>query len=186
MKNLGEDKLFNKIIKKAAILMILTIIALPSLASTVVLADDDENLISSNDMLSTVISANSSKDYSIQYEDGEPVIVVYENSNRLLRANVYKWGAWSYTHIAVSTGVLAGAINAALYSGVGVVASTVGLPALVITGLLNAVGWTKLGSAPGVAVAKKWDTSKNGWVGFYVSKGYDGAGRVVATRYQTR
>ena len=186
MKNLRENKLFNKIIKKVAILMTLTIIALPSLASTIVLADDDENLISGNDMISTVISNNSSKEYSIEYEDGKPVIVLYENSSRFLRANVYKWGAWSYTHIAISTGVLAGAINTALYSGVGVVAATVGLPALVITGLLNAAGWTKLGSAPGAAVAKKWDTSKNGWVGFYVSKGYDGAGRVVATRYQTR
>ena len=35
------------------------------------------------------------------------------------RANVARWGAWQYTHIALSTGVTAGAINTAYSKGIG-------------------------------------------------------------------
>lgn len=130
----------------------------------------------------------------VDYDEDGPVIIVLEEgvdaskflADRIARATVYKWGAWSYTNIAISTGVLAGAINSALYAGIGVVAGTIGLPALAIGGLLTASQWTKLGNAPGNAVAKDWDKNGNGWVGFYVSKGYDGAGKVVATRYKTK
>ena len=48
--------------------------------------------------------------------------------------------------------------------------------------LVAASSWTKLGGAPGVAVANNWDKNGNGWVGFYKSTGYDGARRAVATR----
>ncbi|MGL9828452.1 hypothetical protein [Enterococcus sp. DIV0436a] len=29
------------------------------------------------------------------------------------------------------------------------------------------------------------DENRNGWIGFYYQRGYDAAGRVVATRYST-
>ncbi|EOT28458.1 hypothetical protein [Enterococcus saccharolyticus] len=144
--------------------------------------DDLNSLLNSEELPDNVFIENT--------PDG-PVVVVYEENNISSRsiqtaANVMKWGPWTYTNIAVSTGVLAGSINTALYSGIGVVAGTVGLPALAISGLLNAAQWTKLGNAPGNAVAKKWDKNGNGWVGFYKSSGYDGMGRIVATKYMTK
>lgn len=50
---------------------------------------------------------------------------------------------------------------------------------------LNGASWTKHGSKPGQAVANLWDKNKNGWIGFYYQRGYDGAGRVGVTRYKT-
>lgn len=141
------------------------------------------------------ISGELPENVFIENTPDGPIVTVYEestenhtfNSKSVQKAAaISRWGSWQYTGIAISTGVLAGAINTALYSGIGVVAATVGLPALAIGGLLNAAQWTKLGNAPGNAVAKLWDKSKNGWVGFYKSSGYDGMGRIVATRYMTK
>lgn len=182
--------------------------ALPTYASASGFSDDESNefnykediiLESGTQADPPVISNNggSSDDttnfqnYRIEYEEDGPVVVIYEEDITTARAaaastSVYKWGAWEYTHLAVTTGVLAGAINTAFYSGIGVVAGTIGLPVLAVTGLLNAAQWTKLGNAPGAAVAKKWDTSGNGWVGFYMSKGYNAAGKHVATKYKTK
>lgn len=113
-------------------------------------------------------------DYSTEYVDG----VAY--------AAISRWGKTQYTNIAISTGVAANAINTGLYSGLGAVIGTfAGIPMQAIQGLLNGVSWTKRGSKPGAAVAKLWDKNKNGWIGFYYQKGYDTAGRVVATRYST-
>ena len=131
-----------------------------------------------------------SENVVIEYTDEGAIVTVYEDNGHNSKSNsislastaVYSWGAWEYTGIAVSTGVLAGAVNTALYSGIGVVAATVGLPAAAVGGLLTASSWTKLGGAPGVAVANNWDKNGNGWVGFYKSTGYDGARRAVATR----
>lgn len=60
-----------------------------------------------------------------------------------------------------------------------------GIPTWALQGLLNGASWTKHGSKPGQAVANLWDKNKNGWIGFYYQRGYDGAGRVVVTRYKT-
>ncbi|WP_230471061.1 hypothetical protein [Enterococcus hirae] len=126
------------------------------------------------------------------YSEGD--IVVQQNaSGELLvtkmetktRASVSRWGAWQYTNIAVSTGVAANAINAAFYAGAGASIAMFGIPGWAIGGLLTGASWTNLGSAPGVAVARKWDRNKNGWVGFHKRTGYDGAGRAVATQYKT-
>lgn len=100
-----------------------------------------------------------------------------------------RWGKeWHYTHVAVDKNVLAGAINHALYLGVAatLVPLLPAVPAWAIRGLLDGAAWTKRGSAPAEAVANLWDKNKNGWVGFYFQKGYDDAGKVVATRYSTR
>ncbi|EIP8061576.1 hypothetical protein MGY77_000208 [Enterococcus faecalis] len=132
---------------------------------------------------------NLPENVTLEYTEEGPVVTVYEEGtaqrNRIARAAVYRWGGWEYTNIAISTGVLAGAINTGLSVGVGFVAGTIGLPAFAVGGLLTASGWTKLGNAPGAAVAKQWDKNGNGWVGFYYQRGYDAAGRVVATRYKT-
>ncbi|EOF54264.1 TPA: hypothetical protein QFJ99_001873 [Enterococcus faecium] len=101
------------------------------------------------------------------------------------RANVARWGAWQYTHIALSTGVTAGAINTAYSKGIGSVLGIFGLPGWAIGNLLTAAGWTNYGNSPGNAVARLWDKNHNGWVGFYKRTGYDGAGRAVATAYKT-
>jgi hypothetical protein len=119
-------------------------------------------------------SAEDFADYSTEYIDG----VAY--------AAISRWAKTQYTNIAISTGVAANAINTGLYSGLGAVIGTfAGIPMWAIQGLLNGVSWTKRGSKPGAAVAKLWDKNKNGWIGFYYQKGYDAAGRVVATRYST-
>lgn len=104
------------------------------------------------------------------------------------RVTVARWEKnWNYTHIAVTKGVLANAINHALYSGIGATLSPlVPIPSWAIQALLNGAGWTKRGSAPGEAVANLWDKNKNGWVGFYFQRGYGPSGEVVATRYSTR
>ncbi|MDL4879471.1 hypothetical protein QRX82_12660 [Enterococcus faecalis] len=74
----------------------------------------------------------------------------------------------------------------AVSGGIGIVASTVGIPVSAVTGLLEGANWLGIGGAPaGDAVAKKWDRNGNSWVGFYYQRGYDAAGRVVATRYKT-
>lgn len=150
---------------------------------------DDEPVINDNgENFDDIIN---SQNYTIEYEEDGPVVVIYEENIKIARAaaastSVYRWGAWEYTHLAVTTGVLAGAINTAFYTGIGGVAGTIGLPVIAVTGLLNAAQWTKLGNAPGAAVAKKWDTSGNGWVEFHMSKGYNAAGKHVATKYKTK
>ncbi|MDV7756622.1 hypothetical protein PSG88_12565, partial [Enterococcus faecium] len=88
------------------------------------------------------------------------------------RANVARWGAWQYTHIALSTGVTAGAINTAYSKGIGSVLGIFGLPGWAIGNLLTAAGWTNYGNSPGNAVARLWDKNHNGWVGFYKRTGY--------------
>lgn len=153
--------------------------------------DIQEELPLINDILENSDNTTNHPNYTIEYEEDGPVIIIYEENIQMARAtasstSVSKWGAWQYTHIAITTGVLAGAINTAFYTGIGSVAGVIGLPVLAVSGLLNAAQWTKLGSAPGTAVAKKWDTSKNGWVGFYMSKGYNAAGKHVATKYKTK
>lgn len=117
-------------------------------------------------------------------QDGDGAIIVTKSESRA-RANVSRWGGWSYTNIAVTTGVAANAINAAFYAGLGASVAMFGIPGWVIGGLLTGASWTSLGSSPGNAVAKKWDKNKNGWIGFYKRTGYDGAGRAVATQYKT-
>ena len=116
-------------------------------------------------------------------------VTKYEKSNSSNispRVNVYRWGSLQYTHIALTTGVVAGAVNTAFAFGLGTVIGTFGIPTWAISALLTGAGWTHLGSAPGNAVAKKWDTSKNGWVGFYFKTGYDAKGNAVATKYSTK
>jgi len=117
-----------------------------------------------------------------QAEDGSIIVTKIESK---MRANISRWGGWSYTNIAVSTGVAANAINAAFYAGAGASVAMFGIPGWAIGGLLATASWTKVGSSPGNAVAKKWDKNKNGWIGFYKRTGYDGAGRAVATQYRT-
>lgn len=102
------------------------------------------------------------------------------------RVNVYRWGSLQYTHIALTTGVVAGAVNTAFAFGLGTVIGTFGIPTWAISALLTGAGWTHLGSAPGNAVADKWDTNNNGWVGFYFKTGYDAKGNAVATKYSTK
>lgn len=118
----------------------------------------------------------------VQDEDG--TLIVTKSESRA-RAHVSRWGGWSYTNIAVTTGVAANAINAAFYAGLGASVAMFGIPGWVIGGLLTGASWTSIGASPGNAVAKKWDKNKNGWIGFYKRTGYDGAGRAVATQYKT-
>ena len=142
---------------------------------------------------STPLTSNLPENVTVDYTEEGPIVTVYDESadttklqsNRVARAAVSRWGGWEYTNIAISTGVLAGAINTGLSAGVGAVAGIVGLPAKAIGGLLAVSGWTEIGGAPGAAVAKQWDKNGNGWVGFYYQRGYDAAGKVVATRYKT-
>ncbi|WP_435051721.1 hypothetical protein [Enterococcus faecalis] len=132
---------------------------------------------------------NLPENVTLEYTEEGPIVTVYEEGttpkNRVARAAVYRWGGWEYTNIALPTGTVAHAINLAVNGGIGIVASTVGIPASAVTGLLEGANWLGIGGAPGDAVAKKWDRNGNGWVGFYYQRGYDAAGRVVATRYKT-
>lgn len=106
---------------------------------------------------------NLPENVTLEHSEEGPIVTVYEEvtapKNRVARAAVYRWGGWEYTNIALPTGTVAHAINLAVNDGIG--------------------------GAPGDAVAKKWDRNGNGWVGFYYQRGYDAAGRVVATRYKT-
>ncbi|MCS8594225.1 hypothetical protein, partial [Enterococcus faecium] len=131
---------------------------------------------------STLVEIN---DPTVIIEKTDEGIVVTKMESKA-RAAVARWGGWQYTNVAVSKGVAANAINAALYSGIGAVAGIFGgIPTWALQGLLNGASWTKYGSKPGQSVANLWDKNKNGWIGFYYQRGYDGAGRVVATRYKT-
>lgn len=182
--------------------------ALPTYVSASVFSEDEirevnvteesilENDIQADEPIIVDSGENSddtinSQNFTIEYEEDGPVVIIYEENIKTARAaagstSVYKWGAWTNTRISVSRGVLAGAINTAFYTGIAGVAGTIGLPVLAVTGLLNSAQWTKLGNAPGTAVAKKWDTNGNGWVEFYMSKGYNAAGKHVATKYKTK
>lgn len=138
-----------------------------------------------------VIESNDHEDVVVFNSDDGPVVRKYEKiedqeTGRVKRASVARWGNWEYTNIAVTTGVLANAINAAFYAGGAAAISMFGIPGWAIAGLLGVTSWTEFGSAPGREIAKKWDKNGNGWVGFYMRKGYDGAGRHVATDYSTR
>ncbi|WP_242365883.1 hypothetical protein [Enterococcus faecalis] len=119
---------------------------------------------------------NLPENVTLVYIEEGSIVTVYEEGttqkNRIARATAYRWSGWEYTNLAISTGVLAGAINTGLSVGVGFVARTI----VAVGGLLTASGWTKLGNAPGAAVAKQWDKNGNGWVGFYYQRGYDAAG----------
>lgn len=127
-------------------------------------------------------------------ETNDPTVIIEKTDEGIVvtkmeittRAAVSRWGGWHYTNIAVSKGVAENAINTALYSGIGsVVGIFGGLPIWALQGQLNGASWTKYGSKPDQAVANLWDKNKNGWIGFYYQRGYDAAGRVVATRYKT-
>lgn len=195
----------SKFFKTGLILMSSLALGATIIPSSIVLADSIENNSETviNSELEQITDTNELENIildNVKIEDSTdgPVIIVYEDgakdedisfsqySRAAKQTYVSKWGKWQYTNIAISTGVLAGAINTALYSGVGVVAGIIGLPALAVGGLLTASQWTKLGNAPGAAVAKQWDKNKNGWVGFYMSKGYNAAGKHVATKYSTK
>lgn len=121
--------------------------------------------------------------YAEVHEDGSISVV---KTDPMLKANVSRWGSSIYTNVAVSTGVATNAINTAFYSGLGSILGIFGVvPPWALQGLLNAVGWTQMGSKPGASVANLWDKNKNGWIGFYFQRGYDAAGKEVATRYST-
>ncbi|MCS8594242.1 hypothetical protein, partial [Enterococcus faecium] len=115
-------------------------------------------------------------------EINDPTVIIEKTDEGIVvtkmkikaRAAEARWSRWQYTHVAVSKGVATNAINIALYFGIGSVA-----------GIFGGARWTKYGSKPGKAVANLCDKNKNGWIGFYYQRGYDGAGRVVATRYKT-
>ncbi|EUJ21689.1 wall-associated protein [Listeria grandensis FSL F6-0971] len=117
-------------------------------------------------------------------------IIVSDEELGLLRAagstQVSRWGAWSYTHIAVSTTVAEGALNLAFYSGLAGSIAMFGIPAWAISSLIGGASLSKYGQAPGRALAKKWDKNKNGWIGFYKQWGYNAAGKQVASRYTTK
>ncbi|EKK5254039.1 hypothetical protein PN658_002861 [Enterococcus faecalis] len=139
-------------------------------------------LVEEDSTNSTLVKIN---DPTVIIEKTDEGIVVTKMESKA-RAAVARWSGWQYTNVAVSKGVAANAINAALYSGIGAVAGIFGgIPTWALQGLLNGASWTKHGSKPGQAVANLWDKNKNGWIGFYYQRGYDGAGRVVATRYKT-
>ncbi|MBC6314787.1 hypothetical protein [Listeria grandensis] len=124
-------------------------------------------------------------------EEDDELIVSEEEEGSMLRAGpgstqVSKWGKWTYTHIAVSRSIVAGAINTAMYTGVGAIVAVIGIPTAATVGLLNLAQMSDHGARPGNAVAKKWDKNNNGWVGFYKQLGYNAAGKHVATRYTTK
>jgi len=153
--------------------------------------DIEDETDPSYDKNSNVDGIEGSDDVVIENTENGIVVTKYEeikanNSDRVKRAAVVRWGRTEYTNIAVSTGVAANAINTAFYSGIGGVLGIFGgIPGWAIGGLLNGAGWTQRGSKPGQAVANILDKNKNGWIGFYYQRGYDAAGRVVATRYST-
>lgn len=131
-----------------------------------------------------------SEDIGPDVDEENGYIIVSDEDLGLLKAagstQISRWGGWSYTHIAVSTGVAANAINAAFYFGIGGAVGMFGIPGWAIGSLLQTAQWTKLGAAPGKAVAKKWDKNKNGWIGFYKQWGYNAAGKQVASRFTTK
>lgn len=194
--------------KYKRILLIATIcfLGLISFNNKTISADETNSSITEENIM---LSSDNSEKSVISYidEDGNYVVREYSmdintedntssNSKRKKRsANppvnmgspiISRWGSWEYTHIAISTGVLSNAINHALYNGIGVSLGMFGIPGWALGGMLDLASWTKRGSKPGDDIAKLWDKNKNGWVGFYVRKGYDAAGRVVATEYSTR
>lgn len=130
------------------------------------------------------------EDVIVENTENGIVVTKYEeveenNSGRVKRAAVSRWGKTEYTNIAVTTGVAANAINAAFWGGGKASTAMFGIPGWAIGALLGAASWTKKGDSPGNAVAKLWDKNGNGWIAFYYQRGYDAAGRVVATRYST-
>jgi len=171
--------------KKRALSVVFTGLLLTSAVTPIasVLASETENVNSSE---STVVTEdpNALEPGTSVYQDEDGSFVVIKMESKA-RANVYRWGKWTYLNIAVSRGVAANAINAAFWGGGKAATSMFGIPGWAIAGLLTGASWTKKGSSPGNAVAKLWDKNNNGWIGFYKSNGYDAAGRVVATRYKT-
>ncbi len=166
--------------KKLIALTTLTLFAATFIPATSVFASEE----TAPDSQVTEIVPSNDPTVTIEKTDDGGITVTKQES--LLRAAVYRWGGLEYTNIAITTGVLAGAINTAFYSGLGASISMFGgIPGWAIQGLLNGASWTQLGGKPGEAVARKWDRNGNGWVGFYYQRGYDAAGRVVATRYST-
>ncbi|MGL9862175.1 hypothetical protein IGJ67_003079 [Enterococcus sp. MSG4989] len=175
--------------KKFALgLALLTIgsVVLPSTA--IVYASENSQVVSLNENKATenvVIEYTEDGMVVTKYEDGYSAEDFADSSDIMSRAAVSRWGKKEYTNIAVTTGVAANAINAAFWAGGKAATSMFGIPGWAIAGLLTGASWTKKGSSPGNAVAKQWDKNGNGWIAFYYQRGYDAAGRVVATRYST-
>lgn len=90
-------------------------------------------------------------------------------------------GSWEYTNVALATGTVAYAINLAVNGGIGIVASTVGIPESAVTGLLEGANWLGVVGTFGDELQK----NGNGWIRFYYQRGYDAEYKVVATRYKT-
>ena len=161
-------------------------VVLPS--TTIVYASENSQVVSLNE-------SNGTENVVIEYTEDGMVVTKYEDgysaedfanySDIMTRAAVARWGKKEYTNIAVTTGVAANAINAAFWAGGKASTAMFGIPGWAIGALLTGASWTQKGASPGNAVAKEWDKNGNGWIGFYYQRGYDAAGRVVATRYST-
>lgn len=187
MKENKQCKVFKLIIPLLVSTVIFTSFAPTAFASDKEKMENDNTTQIQNGEDGSIIDSDYSKEseeLEVNMEVDDDLIV--QKYDGLARAKVVKWGKWSYTHIAVSTGVAAGAINTLFYMGLGGSVGMFGIPGWAIGGLLTGAQWTKLGSKPGKAVARKWDKNKNGWIGFYKRWGYDGAGRRVASSYTTK
>lgn len=182
--------------KKVFIICMLVVISVGTVFPSVIVSAtevrDDQTAVE-NVLLDSV---NPNDDNIIVYQDSDGSIVVrkYEDENynsksltaRASSTYISKWGQWNYLNFAVTTGVAAGAINSAFYGGGSVAISMFGIPGWAIAGLVGVANWTEFGSAPGKAIANKWDKNKNGWVGFYMRRGYNSLGKHVATEYKTK
>nr|WP_158182907.1 hypothetical protein [Enterococcus faecium] len=167
---------------------LLTIGAVVLPSTTIVYASENSQVVSLNENNATenvVIEYTEDGMVVTKYEDGYSAEDFANSSDIMTRAAVARWGKKEYTNIAVTTGVAANAINAAFWAGGKASTSMFGIPGWAIGALLTGASWTKKGASPGNAVAKEWDKNGNGWIGFYYQRGYDAAGRVVATRYST-
>lgn len=169
--------------KKLIGLTVLSLFVSLSISSISVFAseEDQSSFISENQVIEKIPSGDPTVIIE-KTSDGGIVVTKQESLNR---AAVYRWGGLEYTNIAVSTGVAANAINYAFWAGGKASTAMFGIPGWAIGGLLIGASWTQKGASPGNAVAKEWDRNGNGWIGFYYQRGYDAAGRVVATRYST-
>ncbi|MFV0559287.1 MAG: hypothetical protein ACK5NA_01020 [Enterococcus sp.] len=167
-------------------LLSISSIALPS--TTVVYALEDSQVVSlnENDATENVVIEDTEDGMVVtKYDNGYSAEDFADYGDIMTQAAVSRWGKKEYTNIAVTTGVAANAINATFWAGGKASTAMFGIPGWAIGGLLAAASWTKKGSSPGNAVAKLWDKSGNGWIGFYYQRGYNAAGKVVATRYST-
>ncbi|WP_077933116.1 hypothetical protein [Enterococcus faecalis] len=169
--------------KKLIALTTLTLFAATVIPATSVFASEEITTATVSESQVTEIVPSDDPTVTIEKTADGGITVTKQESLR--RAAVYRWGGLEYTNIAVTTGVAANAINAAFWAGGKASTAMFGIPGWAIGGLLMGAQWTQKGSSPGNAVAKAWDKNGNGWIGFYYQRGYDAAGRVVATRYST-